>query len=255
MSAISVSHLCLSRGGRLLIEDLNFHLDVGRIMVILGPNGAGKSSLLMALAGMLDSDAGEVKINGKKLTDFHRGELASSLAWQGTLPSAEFGLSVDQRLQLAMQSGLSSDIDRETRSDACAKQDLSALCQRVLGELSSGERQRVELAALLVRDCPIWLLDEPCAHVDIRHQVAWLQVMREKAESGKTMLAVLHDVQQAAAIADDVILVYGDGRIRTGQAEALLVPDVLNELFQTDLQRVSGGFLIPNYRGEKTANL
>jgi len=255
MSAIAVSHLDLSRAGRVLIKDLDFHLDSGRITVVLGPNGAGKSSLLMALAGMLDCDAGEVRINGKALADFHGGELAACLAWQGSLPSAEFGLTVEQRLQLAMHSGLNNDIDREKQLAACAKLDVSDLRQRVLGELSSGERQRVELAALLVRDCPIWLLDEPCAHLDIRHQVAWLQLMREKAQSGKAMLAVLHDIQQAAAIADDVILVYGDGRVRAGEASALLVPDVLSDLFQTDLQRVSGGLLIPDYRGAMASSL
>jgi len=247
--SIEARDLALRRGQRELIYGLNFHLQAGRITVVLGPNGAGKSSLLLALSGMLDSVAGSVYLNEKPLAACTRRDISQILAWQGDVPSAEFGLTVDQRLQLAMYSGLNTDIDQEKRLAACAAQDLLPLRHRSLATLSSGERQRVELAALLVRDCPIWLLDEPCAHLDIRHQVAWLKTMRKKANAGIAMLAVLHDVQQAAAIADDVILIYGDGRVRSGGAKTLLVPDILNDVLQTELCLIEDGVLIADYSG------
>lgn len=249
MSLLSVSNLSLIRGGRCLVQGLNFNLEAGRIAVVLGPNGAGKSSLVLVLAGMLGAEAGEACLNSKSLNACSRKELAALIGWQGEMPPTEFGLTVEQRLLLAMQSGLDSDAGEERRLSACDLMDLLPLHDQVLGELSSGERQRVELAAMLVRDCPIWLLDEPCAHLDIRHQIAWLNTMRMQAEGGKAILAVLHDVQQAAAIADDVILIYGDGRVHTGCAAELLVPDVLRELFQTGLQQLEGKVLVPDYRG------
>ncbi|MDQ6986818.1 MAG: ABC transporter ATP-binding protein [Mariprofundaceae bacterium] len=269
MRILEARDLSLRRGQRELIRGLNFHLQAGRISVVLGPNGAGKSSLLLALSGMLDLAAGAVYLNAKPLAAYARKDISDALAWQGDVPSAEFGITVDQRLQLAMSSGLHGDIDRGKRLAACATQDLLPLRHRSLATLSSGERQRVELAALMVRDCPIWLLDEPCAHLDIRHQVAWLNSMRDKANGGMAMLAVLHDVQQAAAIADDVILIYGDGRVRSGPAGELLVPEILNDLLHTELQficnGVADGILVPdysatnsrsmNYRGMKTPNL
>ncbi len=252
---IEARDLVLRRGERELIRGLNFHLQGGRITVILGPNGAGKSSLLLALSGMLDVTAGAVYLNEKPLAAYTRSDIADVLAWQGDVPPGEFGLTVDQRLQLAMCSGLNSDIDQEKRLAACAAQDLLPLCQRSLATLSSGERQRVELAALLVRDCPIWLLDEPCAHLDIRHQVAWLHSMRDKANGGMAIIAVLHDVQQAAAIADDVILVYGDGRVRSGPAADLLIPDILDDVLQTELRLMEDGVLIADYSGTKMPDL
>jgi iron complex transport system ATP-binding protein len=253
---LSVSDLSLTRGGRRLVHGLDFGLEVGRITVVLGPNGAGKSTLLLALAGMLEADAGRISLNGKDIGTYGRRELADMIAWQGEMPPTEFGLTVEQRLHLAMRSGLDSEAGRQRRLDALEALDLSPLRARSLGELSGGERQRVELAAMLVRDCPLWLLDEPCTHLDIRHQVAWLDIMRSQARAGRAILAVLHDVQQAIAIAHDVILIYGDGRVAFGTADALLKPEVLDRLFATGLKRLGDRVLVPDYHGgESSAGL
>ncbi len=246
---LSVSGLSLSRGGRRLIDALDFSLESGRIAVALGPNGAGKSSLLLALAGMLEVDAGEIHLENKPLEACSRRELAALVAWQGVMPPAEFGLTVEQRLSLAMNATMNAPAVEAQCAAACRSMELLHLRHRPLGALSSGERQRTELAAMLVRDCPVWLLDEPCTHLDIRHQVAWLKTMRARATEGKAMLAVLHDVQQAAAIADDVILIFGDGRVRAGPAASLLTPGVLQELFHTKLLQPDARLLVPDYQG------
>jgi len=247
MNLLTVAGLSLVRGGRELLHGLDFELSPGRVTVVLGPNGAGKSSLLLALAGMLEAEAGSVLLNDRSLDSFTRSELACVIGWQGEMPPTEFGLSVEQRLMLAIQGGLNATEGSLRREGVCEAMELIALRQQTLGELSSGERQRVELAAMMARDCPLWLLDEPCAHLDIRHQAAWLQIMRSKAGEGKAMLVVLHDVQQASAIADDVILIHGDGRVSCGEAGSLLRPDVLRDLFHTDLQLLDGRVLVPDY--------
>lgn len=255
-TCLSISDLSLTRGDRRLIHALDFTLEAGRITVVLGPNGAGKSTLLLALGGMLEPDAGRIILNERDIGTYSRRELAEVIGWQGEMPPTEFGLTVEQRLLLAMRSGLDSETGRERRLAACEALDLSPLRARSLGELSGGERQRVELAAILVRDCPLWLLDEPCTHLDIRHQVAWLDIMRNQVRSGKAILAVLHDVQQAAAIADDVILVYGDGRVDFDAADALLQTDILDKLFATGLKRLGDNILVPDYHGgESSAGL
>jgi len=253
MNRLLVSGLALRRGGRCLIDGLDFHLDAGRIAVVLGPNGAGKSSLLLALAGMLEVDTGEISLEGRPLVAYSRKALASVIAWQGSMPPGEFGLTVEQRLRLAMDAAMDSPEAEAERIAACRSLDLLSLRHRPLGVLSSGERQRVELAAMLVRDCPVWLLDEPCTHLDIRHQAAWLGLMRARADEGKAVLAVLHDVQQAAAVADDVILIYGDGRVQTGPADSLLKPEILGGLFQARLLQPDAHVLVPDYRGGEAA--
>jgi len=248
VSLLSGSNVSLTRGSRLLVQDLAFSLEAGGITVVLGPNGAGKSSLLLALAGLLEIDTGEIFLNEQLLSTCSRKDVATLIGWQGEMPPTEFGLTVEERLHLTMHAGLSIVAGERRRTSACGAMDLLPLRQRALGELSSGERQRAELAALLVRDCPVWLLDEPCAHLDIRHQSAWLMAMRAKAEEGKAIITVLHDVQQAAAVANDVILIYGDGRVRAGPASKLLLPDVLCELFQANIQQLDDKVLVPDYR-------
>jgi len=251
MSLLSAHKLEVKRGENTLLSGLDFSLQPGRILVVLGPNGVGKSSLLLALAGILPIQ-GEVLLSGKALKQYPRPDLAREIAWQGSLPPTEFGLSVDQRLNLAMDNGLVVGGEDELRR-CCKALDVASLRTRMLGELSTGERQRVELAAVMLRDVPIWLLDEPTAHLDLRHQVAWLSIMRSQADAGRGILVVLHDVQQAFSVADDVVLLHGGGRVSFGAKGALLVPEVLEDLYGTRLLQLQGGdgqgVLVPAYEG------
>ena len=123
------------------------------------------------------------------------------------------------------------------------------LRERALGELSSGERQRVEIAALMMRDCPVWLMDEPTAHLDMRHQVDCLRLIKQQAKKGRLIFAVLHDLQQAAAVADVVVLLGGKGGVQVGQAQDLLTAEQLEPIFKVKLQG-SGRNLMPSYTDE-----
>lgn len=239
---LAINNLVLSRGERRLVDGLNFSLQPGRIAVVLGPNGAGKSTLLLALAGMFEPQSGEVRVGGNSLAGYDRQQLAQQVAWQGELPPTEFGLTVGQRLALA--EGESGRI-----GEALALTELEALSHRSLGELSSGERQRVEIAAVIVRDCPLWLMDEPTAHLDMRHQADCLQLMRREAIAGRTVVTVLHDLQQAAAVADDVILLNGCGGVVAGAADTLLTTERLQPLFGVKLKG-AGRSLMPVYNGD-----
>lgn len=238
---LAINDLVLSRGERRLVDGLNVRLQAGRIAVALGPNGAGKSTLLLALAGMFDAQRGEVRVNGNPLAGYARQDLARLVAWQGELPPTEFGLTVRQRLALAADGEVDGQI-----GEALGFTELERLAERSLGALSSGERQRVEIAALMVRDCSLWLMDEPTAHLDMRHQADCLKLMRRKADAGCTIVTVLHDLQQAAAVADDVILLQGDGHVATGSAESMLTAERLQPLFGVKLKG-SGRALRPVY--------
>lgn len=230
MSAcLSARGLRVIRGERELVRTLDFALHAGRICVVLGPNGAGKSSLLAALAGLIPCQ-GEVSINRQALCGYSRAGLAGQVAWQGELPLTEFGLTVRQRLSLA-RPGQGGDF-----TGVAKEMDIATLMERPLGELSAGERQRTELAALMLRDVPVWLLDEPTAHLDLRHQVQCIRMLRAQRRKGRAMLVVLHDLAQAEAIADHAILV--DGRGQAAYREAGL-PDIdtLGRLYGTALQK------------------
>ncbi len=245
MSALlELEQIAVERGGSTVISGLNCSIHAGEITVVLGPNGAGKSSLLLAMAGLIPV-TGRLELNGISLETYGRAELSRQVAWQGSLPPTEFGLTVKQRLALAADD---PSIDVETTA---TEMDVAALLSRPLGELSSGERQRVELAALMLRDAPIWLLDEPTAHLDLKHQIHCITMLKQQAEAGRAIVTVLHDIQQAMAIADHVILVdgkcvEGQGGTAYGKAAALLNSATLSELFDAPVVE-QGDVLIADY--------
>jgi len=234
---MQISQLSLQRGSKQILNDVSLAISPGEITVVLGTNGAGKSSLLLALAGLIPA-GGTLLLHDRPVNSFSRVELASQIAWQGELPPTEFGLTVHQRLHLADQHG---DIE-----SAAGRMDIAPLLNRVLGELSSGERQRVELAALILRDAPVWLLDEPTAHLDLKHQTRCLNMMKEQAANGRAIVTVLHDLQQAAAIAGQVALLDGRGGAEIGTADEMLVIEKLSQLFDTPLIK-QGKVWAPDY--------
>jgi len=239
VALLNISKLSVTRGGRTLLSGLDCVLHAGEVVVVLGPNGAGKSSLLLALAGLIPADGG-IALQGRALAAYRRDELSQSIAWQGELPPTEFGLTVRQRLELAASETL------DGIEAAATAMDVLPLLHRPLGELSSGERQRTELAALMLRDAPIWLLDEPTAHLDLKHQIHCIKLIREQRKRGRAMMVVLHDMQQAMAIADYLILVDGMGGAEYGEAKRLFASDRMSRLFDAPVI-MQGSVLIPEY--------
>jgi len=239
---LELSDLSIARGGRTLLSGLGCTFKAGEVVVVLGPNGAGKSSLLLALAGLIPAGGG-IELQGRPLAAYGRDELSRSIAWQGELPPTEFGLTVRQRLELAAGEAC---VDVE---EAALAMDVVTLLQRPLGELSSGERQRTELAALMLRGAPIWLLDEPTAHLDLKHQIHCMHMIKEHRAKGRAIVTVLHDLQQAMAIADHLILIDGRGRAEYGEAKQLFTGEQLSHLFDAPVIR-QGSVFVPNY-GEK----
>jgi len=237
VNALDLQQLTLQRGGHTLFTGFSSAVVAGRVTVIMGSNGTGKSSLLLALAGMLPV-SGKIVLQGKLLNEYTRMEIAREIAWQGDLPPTEFGLTVMQRLQLA------GGEHHAKLYPSARLMEVGELLGRTLGELSSGERQRVELAALMLRDCPICLLDEPTSHLDLRHQIICLNILRHEAEQGRAMVVVLHDIQQAMSIADDVILLDAKGHIDTGAAATMLTQERLQAVFGVSLHATS---LLPKY--------
>ena len=237
---IKAQNLNLKRADKQLITSLSMQAKQGDVVVVLGPNGAGKSTLLLALSGLHTDFSGKITLQGKALNTYTHLELAANIAWQGELPPTEFGLTVEQRLELAAHGAT------EKLKQALTYLELEALKHRALGELSSGERQRVEIAAMMVRDCPVWLMDEPTAHLDMKHQVDCLKLIKQQSVEGRLIITVLHDLQQAAAVADMVVLLDGKGGVQVGQAEDLLTTAQLEPIFEVKLQG-SGRNLMPVY--------
>ena len=207
---LAAQGLALDRGGRRVLAEVGAALEPGTITAIVGPNGAGKSSLLLALAGLLEPAAGEVRLEGRALAATPLQERARAL---GYLPqSAEIAWDVSVEALVALGRLPHRDRGRDAIHSAIAALDLTELRHRTASRLSGGERARVLLARVLAGE-PQWILaDEPLAALDLAHQMHLLRHLRACAAAGQGVVLVLHDLALAMNHADRV-LVLGEGRL------------------------------------------
>jgi iron complex transport system ATP-binding protein len=240
--------LALSIAARVLCERLDVAVRPGECWAIVGPNGAGKTTLLRALASLQPAARGQVLYGGRPAADLPLRERARHRAM---LPQD----SVDPFPATALETvlvGRHPHVDRfawesgrdvEQARAALARFGLSGFESRDVRTLSGGERRRVALAALLVQDAPLALLDEPSSHLDMGQQAAALDVFVSLTrEHGRALVMVLHDLHLAARFCDAVIAI-GDGRAHAGAAESMLTEAKLSTLFGRPIAELRGSGL------------
>lgn len=221
---------------RTISEDLSISVPDQSFTAIIGPNGCGKSTLLRALARVLTPERGEVLLDGKPVGRYRTKEIARELGLLPQTSLAPDGIRVADLVsrgraphQGFVQQWRTSD--EEAVHEALKVTKLSELSGRLVDELSGGQRQRVWVAMLLAQETSIMLLDEPTTFLDIAHQYELMELFRSFHEAGKTVVTVLHDLNQAARYADHLV-VMRDGRIvATGSPEAIITPELIEDVF------------------------
>ena len=217
MSAVlRAEGLTLRRAGRLAVDRVSLSLQAGQWVAIVGPNGGGKSTLLSLLAGLLDSDAGQVWLHGRALADWPAAGRARELSWLAQAGQTEGEIAVIDVVRLGRlpRHGLFGRPDAHDEAAvqrALAETETTALAARRVSELSGGERQRALLARALSTEARVLLLDEPTTHLDAPHQRALLRGLAARARDGVAVVTVLHDL--TLALAADRILVMAGGRL------------------------------------------
>jgi iron complex transport system ATP-binding protein len=222
---------------RPVLHEVSIGAARGEIVAVVGPNGAGKSTLVRVLAGTLAAERGQVWLGGRDQSELTRREIARRLAVVPQDSDVAFGFSVREVVAMGRaphQSGLlvASEFDRSVVEGVLARSELESLADRPVAELSGGERRRVVIARALAQQPEVLLLDEPAAHLDIRHAVALYETARrEVGERRVACIAVMHDLNAAARWADRVVLL-SSGRVRAqGSVDAVLEPGLLEEVF------------------------
>ncbi len=234
--------------GRLLVRALNLEISPGQRWGVLGRNGAGKSTLLHVLAGLRPPDAGRVLLDGRAIDAFSRRTVARRL---GVLLQEEsrdyWGSARDYALLGRFPHAASlfgpGARDREIVDAALAQMDLGPLAGRAYRSLSGGERQRTRLAALIAQQPALFLCDEPLQHLDLPHQVALLERLKNSALGRAAgYLLVLHDLVFAARYCDRLLLLFGDGRYAAGTRDEVLDERNLAALygFPVQMREVDG---------------
>ncbi|MFD5554230.1 ABC transporter ATP-binding protein [Streptomyces sp. NPDC127068] len=221
----------------LIIRELSLRIAEGQITALVGPNACGKSTLLKSIARLLPLAGGSVLLDGADLHTMSTRDIARSLGilpqaplapesitvgdlvWRGRHPHRRFG----QRR---------TEADEVVIADALAATGTAELIDRPVEELSGGQRQRVWIALALAQDTPTLLLDEPTTYLDIAHQIEVMDLLADLNErTGKTIVLVSHDLNQAALYASSIVAMR-DGRIvRQGTPEEVLTEETVAEVF------------------------
>ncbi|MDR1920949.1 MAG: ABC transporter ATP-binding protein [Candidatus Adiutrix sp.] len=220
-----------------ILSQVNLDIKAGQFISILGPNGAGKTTLLRTLSRHIAALAGLVQVEGGPLSDYPALSLAKIMAVVLTEKAAPPLLSVWEYAALGRypHSGFLGKLtghDFEVVASALTSVKADDLAGRMVDQLSDGEMQKVVLARALAQEPKIMLLDEPTAHLDLKHRVEVMSILRGLCrDQGLTVLAALHDVDVAAKVSDQVILVK-EGRVSAfGRPEEVLTSEMVAELY------------------------
>lgn len=228
MSArVECRDLTLRRGSRVVLHGVSLALHAGEAVALIGPNAAGKSTLVRALAGLLSPERGEVLLEGRPLGSFGRNALARAVALVMSEEEGPETLTVEDRVALGRYPHRGpfrplTSADKEAIQRALQQAGIQELARRRLGTLSAGERQLATLARGLCQEPRVLLLDEPAAHLDVGHELRLFRVIDEVRACGVAALAVVHDLQRAAAWASRMVLLSGGRVAAEGAPDAVL---------------------------------
>lgn len=237
MDRLYCKALRIGYGERIIVPDFSLSIPPGRFTALLGPNGSGKSTILRALAGLHRPKAGAVLLDGAPIAAMPAKAVARRIGFLAQSATAPEGTRVEdlvrqgryphQRLLGGWSRG-----DSEAVEEALALTSLTHLRTRQLEALSGGQRQRAWIAMTLAQQGDILLLDEPTTYLDLAHQIELLDLTRHLIETrGTTVVAVLHDMSQAARYANHLVFLK-DGMLQAqGHPDRVMTPENIEDIF------------------------
>ncbi|SDG94116.1 iron complex transport system ATP-binding protein [Sinosporangium album] len=236
-TSLTAQGVTLRYGDRVVSTRLNLGIPDGAFTAIVGPNACGKSTLLRAFVRLLRPDAGQVELDGREVGGYPSKALARRLGFLPQDPLPPEDIKVRQlvaRGRFPHQSLLAvrSPQDKEAVDKAMTAAGVTDLADRLVRELSGGQRQRVWIAMVLAQETPYLLLDEPTSFLDITHQYQLLGLLARLRGEGRTVITVLHDINQACRFADHLVAMR-DGRVvaegnPSDIVDATLIKDVFD---------------------------
>ncbi|QLE76201.1 ABC transporter ATP-binding protein [Streptomyces rectiverticillatus] len=236
-SRLAARDLTLAYEDRTVVDGLDLAVPDGEVTIVIGPNACGKSTLLRALGRLLKPVRGTVLLDGEELARIPTRTIAKSLGLLPQTPVAPEAITVADLVARGRQPHQRwwqqwSEADERAVADAMTRTDTAGLAERAVDELSGGQRQRVWIAMALAQETDLLLLDEPTTYLDIAHQVEVLDLVRRlNRERGRTVVAVLHDLNQAARYADHLVAMKAGRIVAQGRPAEIVTADLVREVF------------------------
>lgn len=232
-------------GTRRVLKGVTLSVLPGETVALIGPNGSGKTTLIRAISGVLAVSSGEVRYDGvnfQKLSEDERARRVAVVPQARDLPNS---FSVEETVSLGRTpylnwTGSLAQSDQERIDWAIDRAGINELRERKVGELSGGEQQLVLLARALAQQAPVLLLDEPTAHLDLRHQSLLQNLVRElAAKENLAVLMALHDLNLAAIYSDRVALLVSGQLAALGTPMDVLTEEILGAAYQVPVSVIT----------------
>ncbi|KOO48340.1 ABC transporter ATP-binding protein [Viridibacillus arvi] len=240
MVRLYTDDLSIGYGDRLIVKELSISIPDKKITTIIGANGCGKSTLLKTMTRIISQQSGAVLLDGENIAKQNTKDLASKMAILPQTPESVSGLTVGELVsygRFPYQKGLG----RLTKEDydviewALDVTGTTEFKYRSVDALSGGQRQRVWIAMALAQETEIIFLDEPTTYLDLAHQLEVLNLLQKlNEEQERTIIMVLHDLNQAARFADYIIALKDGEIVKAGNCEDVMTAEVLEKVFAID---------------------
>lgn len=233
---LQATGLTVGFGARTVIDGLDLRIRTGVITALIGPNASGKSTLLGALARLLSPTAGSVLLDGSDIGSMPTRQVARRLGILPQAPVAPDGITVAELVRRGRHPhrrfGAQRPEDDLIVASALLRAGVGELADRGVDTLSGGQRQRVWIAMALAQQTPVLLLDEPTSSLDIAHQVEVLDLLMDlQRDEGKTIVIVLHDLNQAAHYASTLVVLSEGAVVAAGPPTEVITESLVERVF------------------------
>lgn len=224
---VKVSNLTSAYGKDIVLRDVSFKLEKGRLLGVLGPNGSGKSTLIRSFFRICDVLDGSITLDGKNILEMTSREVSKLIAVQRPTRNLGIRLTVESFVAL----GQNQD-DKNKLISILNEFDLTSIANKKVCELSDGQTQRAMIAQAVIKNPKLFLLDEPTAHLDLKYKIMMLREIKSLLKDS-CAIAVIHDLEIARMFCDEILLLK-DGKVFASDGVEILASDVISKLFGLD---------------------
>ena len=232
---IEIRNISKSYGSKKVLDDVSFNIEEGKITSFIGPNGAGKSTVLSIISRLMDSDSGEVIIDGKEIKKWDSKELSKKLSILKQSNNLNIRLTIRELVSFGRFPYCEGKLKKEDEKivdNALNYMKLTDIQEKYIDELSGGQRQRAYIAMIIAQDTDYILLDEPLNNLDMKHSAEMMRMLRQMVNDlGKTIIIVIHDINFASCYSDTIVALKDGKLVNHTITEEMITEDSLSCLY------------------------